>query len=128
MGCTIYFKQCQEVNTVARQLLLGAPNKIKEEVIQRMFDEELKSIKRCLILENNAEYKYSQRQLSKWLKYAVVREFPAGMPWEGAEERKQKQSRNNARQAYVLHIYKKDYGRLATLLAFAKEWKVWHKH
>jgi hypothetical protein len=51
-----------------------------------------------------------------------------GMPWEGAEERKQKQGMNNARQAYVLHVYEKDYGRLATLLAFAKEWKVWHKY
>jgi hypothetical protein len=33
MGCAIYFKQCQEVNTVARLLLLGAPNMIEEEVI-----------------------------------------------------------------------------------------------
>ena len=61
-------------------------------------------------MENNAEYKYSQRQLSKWLIYAVVREFPAGMPWEGAEERQQKQGTNKARQAYVLHVYEKDYG------------------
>ena len=119
MGCAIYFKQCQEVNTVARQLLLGAPNTIKEKVIKRTFDEELKSIEHHLILENNAEYKYSQRQLSKWLIYAVVREFPAGMPWEGAEERQQKQGTNKARQAYVLHVYEKDYGWLATLLAFA---------
>jgi len=80
MGCAIYFKQCQEVNTVARQLLLGAPNTIEEEVIQRTFDEELKKVERRLISENNAEYQYSQRQLSQWLKYAVVREFPAGMP------------------------------------------------
>jgi hypothetical protein len=50
------------------------------------------------------------------------------MPWEGAEERKQKQGTNNACLAYVLHVYEKDYGRLATLLAFTKEWKVWHKH
>jgi len=34
MGCAIFFKQCQEVNTVARQLLLGAPNTIEEEVIK----------------------------------------------------------------------------------------------
>jgi hypothetical protein len=64
-----------------------------------------------LISENNAEYKYPQRQLSQWLKYAVVREFPAGMPWEGAEEKKQKQGTNNACLVYVLHVYEKDYGR-----------------
>ena len=40
MRCAIYFKQCQEVNTVARLLLLGAPNTIEEEVIKRTIDEE----------------------------------------------------------------------------------------
>jgi hypothetical protein len=79
MGCAIYFKQCQEINTAACQLLLGAPNTIEEEVIQRMINKELKQIEQRLILDNNAEYKYPQRCLSKWLKYAVVREYPAGM-------------------------------------------------
>ena len=128
MGCAIYFKQCQEVNTVARQLLLGVPNTIEEEVIRRTFDEELKKVELRLISENNAEYQYSQRQLSQWLKYAVVREFPAGMPWEGAEEKKQKQGTNKACLAYVLHVYENDYDRLAKLLAFAKKWKIWHTH
>ena len=128
MGCAIYFKQCQEVHTVARQLLLGAPNTIDEETIFRTLDEELRRIESRLISEGNAEYKYTPRQLSKWMKYAVVREYPAGMPWEGAEEKKQKQGTNNARLAYVLHVHEKDYDRLSTLLSFAKEWKVWQKH
>ena len=50
------------------------------------------------------------------------------MPWEGAEEKKQKQGTNNAHLAYVLHVHEPDYERLQTLLAFAKAWKVWHKH
>ena len=50
------------------------------------------------------------------------------MPWEGAEEKKQKQGTNNARLVYVLHVHEPDYARMTTLLAFAKEWKVWHKH
>ena len=128
MGCAIYFKQCQEVNTVAQQLLLGAPNTIEEAVIQSTIDEELRQVERRLVEENNAEYKFSERRLSKWLNYAVVREFPAGMPWEGAEEKKQKQGTNNARLAYVIHVHEPDYVRLQTLLAFAKSWKVWHKH
>jgi len=128
MGCAIFFKQCQEVNTVARQLLLGAPNTIEEAVIQSTIDEELRQVERRLVEENNAEYKFSERRLSKWLKYAVVREFPAGMPWEGAEEKKQKQGTNNARLAYAIHVHEPDYARLQTLLAFAKSWKVWHKH
>ncbi len=55
MGCTIYFKQCQEVNTVARLLLLGAPNTIEEEVIKRTIDKELQQIEQRLIADNNAE-------------------------------------------------------------------------
>jgi hypothetical protein len=50
------------------------------------------------------------------------------MPWEGAEEKKQKQSTNNARLAYVLHMHVPDYERMRMLLAYAKDWKVWHKH
>ncbi len=33
MGSAIFYKQCQEVNTIARQILLGAPNSIKEQSI-----------------------------------------------------------------------------------------------
>ena len=60
MGCVIYFKQCQEVNTVTRLLLLGAPNTIEEEVIRRTIDKELQQIEQGLILDNNAEYKFPQ--------------------------------------------------------------------
>ena len=129
MECAIYFKQCQEVNTVARLLLLGAPNTIEEEVIRRTINEELQQIEQRLISDNNAEqYKFPQRRISKWLKYAVVREYPAGMPWEGAEEKKQKQGTNYACLAFIFHVHKPDYAPTATLLKFAKERKVWHKH
>jgi hypothetical protein len=60
--------------------------------------------------------------------YAVVREFPAGMPWEGAEEKKQKQGTNSTRLAYVFHVYQPDYERMKKLLAYAKEMDIWHKH
>ena len=114
MGCGIYFKQCQEVNTVARLLLLGAPNTIEEEVIRRTIDKELQQIEQRLISDNNAEYKFPQHCISKWLKYAVVREYPAGMPWEGAEEKKQKQGTNNACLAIIFHVHEPDYARGCT--------------
>jgi hypothetical protein len=78
-------------------------------------------------LENN-KYKLSKNQRSKWLNYAVMEEFPAEMPWEGAEEKKQKQGTNNACLAYLLHMHEPDYERMKMLLAYAKDWKVWHKH
>ncbi len=128
MGCAIYYKQCQEVNTIAGQLLLGAPNTIKVEVVKQTLDEELKLVEQKLLSKNNVEYKFPQRCLSKWPNYAVVREFPARMPWEGAEEKKQKQGTNNACLAYILHIHEPDYAWMKILLAYAKDWKVWHKH
>jgi hypothetical protein len=46
----------------------------------------------------------------------------------GRGEKKQKQGTNNACLVYVLHAHKPNYTRMKTLLAYAKEWKVWHKH
>ncbi len=69
-------------------------------------------------------YKLSKSQLKKWISYAVVREFPAGMPWERAEEKKQKQGTSNARLAYVLQIHQPNYERMKKLLAYAKELEI----
>jgi hypothetical protein len=65
---------------VARQILLGAPNTIKEDIIKQTLDKELKLVEQKLLLENNTEYKLPQQHQSKWLNYVVVWEFPAGMP------------------------------------------------
>jgi hypothetical protein len=43
------------------------------------------------------------------------------MPWEGAEEKKQKQGTNNAHLAYVLHVHAPEYERMRMLLAYAKD-------
>jgi hypothetical protein len=87
MGCAIFYKQCQEVSTIARQILLGAPNTIKADIIKQTIHKELKLVEQKLLLDNNAEYRPSKRHQSKWLSYAVVQEFPARMPWEGLRRR-----------------------------------------
>jgi hypothetical protein len=74
------------------------------------------------------DYKLTRSQSKKWITYAVGREFPAGMPWEGGEEKKQKQGTNSAKLAYVFHVYQPDYERMKKLLAYAKEMDIWHKH
>jgi hypothetical protein len=74
----------------------------------------------------NKDYKLTRSQSKKWITYAVVREFPAGMLWEGTEEKKQKQGTNNARLAYVLYVYQPNYERMKMLLAYAKEMDLWH--
>ncbi len=57
MGCAIFYKQCQEVNMIARQILLGVPNTIKEESIKQTLDDELKRVEHKLLSDNNIEYK-----------------------------------------------------------------------
>ncbi len=128
MECAVFYKQCQEVSTIAWQILLGAPNTIEADIIKQTKDKESKLVEQKLLLGDNAEYRPSKQRQSKWLSYAVVQEFPAGMPWERAEEKKQKQGTNNPRLVYVLHVHKPDYARMKTLLAYAKDWKVWHRH
>jgi hypothetical protein len=44
MGCVIFYKKCQEVDTVTSQILIGAPNTIEEDIIKQMMDKELKAI------------------------------------------------------------------------------------
>jgi hypothetical protein len=111
---------------VTSQILIGVPNTIKEEIIKQMLDKELKNIKQIL-LKNNKDYKLTREQSNNWIRYAVMRDFPAGMPWEGTEEKKQKQGTSNGRLAYGLHVHHPDYGRLKSLLAYAKNNNVWDK-
>ena len=126
MGCAIFYKKCQEVDTVTSQILIGVPNTIKEEIIKQMLDNKLKIIEQTL-LKTNKDYKLTREQTTNCIRYAVVWDFPAGMPWEGIEEKKQKQGTNNARLAYELHVHHPDYKRLKSLLAYAKDHNVWDK-
>jgi hypothetical protein len=70
----------------------------------------------------------TREQSKNWVKYVVVREFPMGILWEGTEEKKHRQGPTNARLAYILHMYQANYKQMKTLLAYAKEKDVWHKH
>ncbi len=41
LNCSIFYKRCQEVDTIAKQMLLGVPNSIDDKQIQRIMDREL---------------------------------------------------------------------------------------
>jgi hypothetical protein len=126
MGCAIFYKKCQEVDTVTLQILIGAPNTIKEDIIKQTMDKELRKIESTLLLSDK-NYKLTREQSNNWIRYAVVKDLPAGMPWEGLEEKKQKQGTSNACLTYVLHVHQPDHERMKTLLAYAKEKNIWHK-
>jgi hypothetical protein len=59
MGCSIFYKKGQEVDTVSSQILIGVPNTIEEEVIKVMLDEELTKIEQTL-LTTDKSYKLTR--------------------------------------------------------------------
>jgi len=127
MGCSLFYKKCQEVDTVSKLILLGVPNSIKEDVIKNTLDKVLSELE-CMLLQTDSEYKLTKYQCQNWINDAVNREFSPGMPWEDAEEKKKKQGGNNARLAYVLQVYQPDYDRISKLCHMAKQRKLWANH
>ena len=87
MGCSLFYKKCQEVDTVSKLILLGVPNSIEEGVIKDTLDTVLSELE-CTPLKTDSEYKLTNDQCQNWINYAVTRKYPPGMPWEDAEEKK----------------------------------------
>jgi len=44
MGCSIFFKKCQEVDTVSNFVFLGVPNLISEDTVKETVDEVLQKL------------------------------------------------------------------------------------
>ncbi len=40
LNCSIFYKKCQEVDTIAKLMLLGAPNLIDEQQIFKVMDDK----------------------------------------------------------------------------------------
>ena len=127
MGCSIFYKKCQKVDTVSKLILLGVPNSIEEEVIKDTLDKVLLELEQDLI-RTGSDYKLTKDQCLNWIDYAITREFPLGMPWEDAEEKLKKQGGNIAQLAYVLQVYQPDYDRISNLCHMAKQHKLWANH
>jgi hypothetical protein len=127
MGCSLFYKKFQEVDTVLKLILLGVPNSIEEDVIKDTLDKVLLELE-CTLLQTDSKYKLTKDQRQNWINYAVNRKFAPGMPWEDAEEKKKKQGGNNAWLAYVLQVYQPDYDRISKLCHMAKQRKLWVNH
>jgi len=61
MGCSIFFKKCQEVDTVSRFVFLGVPNSISEDTVKGTVDKVLQELEEELI-QNDKEYKLTSGQ------------------------------------------------------------------
>jgi hypothetical protein len=116
MGCSIFFKKCQEVETVSNFVFLDVSNSISDDTVKDTVDEVLQKLEDELI-KDDKECKLTARQKDKWIKYAITKEYPGGMPWEDQEEKKKKkQESNNSCLAFVFHVHCPEEQHLATLL------------
>ncbi len=70
MGCSLFYKKCQEMDTVSKLILLGVPNSIEEEVIKRMLYEVLVDLEGKL-LDTDSKDKLTKDQRQDWIKYVV---------------------------------------------------------
>ena len=61
MGCSLFYKKCQEVDTVAKIILLGVPNSIEEGVIKDTLDTVLLELEPRL-LKTDSKYKLTKDQ------------------------------------------------------------------
>jgi hypothetical protein len=128
MGCSIFFKKCQQVDTVSNMIFLGVPNSVSEETVKETVDKVLQELEAELI-KNDKDYKVPIKQKGKWMQYAITKEYPGGMPWEDQDEKKKKkQGSNSLRLAFIFHIHRPEEQRLKILLDRAKHLNLWHKH
>jgi hypothetical protein len=88
LNCSIIYKKCQEVSTIAKLMLLGAPNSIDKKQILNVMDAELKELDREE--RNNPKSPVNHFNKREWVKYAITKEYPPGMPWEGTKKQKQR--------------------------------------
>ena len=87
-------------------VFLGVPNSISEDTVKKTVDEVLQELEEELI-QSNKDYKLTASQKENWIKYAITREYPGGMPWEDqAEKKKKKQVPNNLRLAFVFQVHR----------------------
>jgi hypothetical protein len=64
MGCSLFYKKCQEVDTVLKLILLGVPNSIKEDMIKGIVDKVLVDLE-CTLLRTDSKYKLTKDQRQK---------------------------------------------------------------
>jgi len=105
LGCGIYYKTLQEVFSESDHILLGAPMVM---TVQKVQDELQRLLKQT---EKGPDF------TGKWeLPIKVTKEHAPGMPWETEEEKKDSKITIASKQVYIIHVSKKNHGRLTDLL------------
>ena len=123
MGCAIFWKPCQEMNTVTTMAFLGVPSSIEASVVKKRVDQTLKELEKELIESNPREFPKFRHDKQKWITYAITKDYPYGMPWEQFEPGKKREP--NGRLSFCFQVLREDEKRLEALLSEAKDRELW---
>jgi hypothetical protein len=72
LNCSIFYKKCQKVDTVAKLMLLGAPNLIDEQQIFKVMDKELRDLEEDEKKDSNSNVNCFN--MKEWVKYTITKE------------------------------------------------------
>ena len=126
MGCTLFYKGCQEVSTETEKVFLGIPNTIECEVVEKIMVEELTILEKKLMIEDPVNFPHFRHNKPQFCVFSLIKMFPEGMPWEGGEAGGRREP--NGRMAFVIQTKRDDHKRMVNLLDKAKERELWLPH
>ena len=126
IGCTLFYKGCQEVETETEKVFLGIPNTIECEVVQEIMTDELTKLEKKLMIEDPTNFPHFRHNKPNFCVFSLIKMFPEGMPWEGGETGGRREP--NGRMAFVIQTKRADHIRMVNLLDKAKEKELWLKH
>jgi hypothetical protein len=70
LNSNIFYKKCQEVDTITRLMLLGAPNTIDDKQIHKIMDEELMELKKVEKEDPKSPVAWFDNRT--WVKYSIT--------------------------------------------------------
>ena len=123
MGCCIYYNQVQELQCMKVFALLGVPTSIEGEVVHAVMTEEMRKFENKLKVTQNKEYPVHFHR-DKPIKFAIIKEWPQGLPWDGG---RQGQRRESGRMAFIIQVKLSDLERMDVLLNLMKQASAWRK-
>ena len=105
-------KPLQECDTTADQMWCGLPLDVGILIVKQVSDKILKPL--WISMGNN---------LDDFPKYAIIKEWPGGMPWTNRKPGEKYE--DNGRKTFVYMVARKDAHKLNKLLEVAKDLNLW---
>ena len=102
MGYAIFWKPCQEINTVTTMAFLGIPSSIEVSVVKKKVDKTLNELEKKLIESNPRDFPKFCHDKPKWITYALRKDYPYGMPREQYEPGKKREP--NGRPSFCFQV------------------------